>query len=271
MQYQTFEPPDLLKPFVRYFWSLESTGDSTLQRSFTTIADGCPGLIFQQADKGTLYQNGKQLPEFFLFGQTTRHATLDIEGSFGTVGIYFHPHAINALFRLTPGELTDSCMEADLLADRRQLHLSEQLANAPSAAHQVDLLITFLSARAHKTNKLQDDTIHDAVMQIIRWKGNIPLKQLQEKLKLSERTFERKVKQQIGISPKLFSRICRFQSSLKQLKNSEYQKLSDIAFEHNYADQSHFIRSFKEFAGVSPHQYHKQLHEVVENLSEVIA
>jgi AraC-like DNA-binding protein len=71
----------------------------------------------------------------------------------------------------------------------------------------------------------------------------------------------------VGISPKLFSRICRFQATLQQLRTNGFDKLSDIAFEHNYADQSHFIRSFKEFAGVSPFQYQKQFEEIAENLS----
>jgi hypothetical protein len=54
---------------------------------------------------------------------------------------------------------------------------------------------------------------------------------LQETLGLPERSFERKFKQCVGISLKLFSRICRFQASLNQLRNDDYYKLSDIAFE----------------------------------------
>jgi AraC-like DNA-binding protein len=85
---------------------------------------------------------------------------------------------------------------------------------------------------------------------------------------LSERTLERRFKQSIGISAKLFSRICRFQESLNQLRKNKYDKLSDIAYENGYADQSHFIRSFKEFTGVSPFDYRKQLKEVAENFPE---
>jgi len=89
-------------------------------------------------------------------------------------------------------------------------------------------------------------------------------------LLLSEKSFERKFKQGVGISPKLFSRICRFQAALNQLRNNHYRKLSDVAYENGYADQSHFIRAFKEFAGFSPQQYRLQSHEVVENLPELI-
>ena len=87
---------------------------------------------------------------------------------------------------------------------------------------------------------------------------------------MSERNFERKFREYVGISPKLFSRICRFQSSLKQLQESNYEKLSDIAFENNFSDQSHFIRTFKEFAGFSPNQFQQQTNTIVDNFTEVI-
>jgi len=51
-----------------------------------------------------------------------------------------------------------------------------------------------------------------------------------------------------------------------QLRNKDYGKLSDIAFENDYSDQSHLIRSFKEFAGISPNQYQKQYNELAEFL-----
>jgi AraC-like DNA-binding protein len=97
--------------------------------------------------------------------------------------------------------------------------------------------------------------------------GNLTVKELQSELNLSERSLERRFKQHIGISPKLFTRICRFQASLSQLRTNKYNKLSDVAFEQEYADQSHFIRSFKEFSGLSPYQYMNRSNEIVENFS----
>jgi AraC-like DNA-binding protein len=108
-----------------------------------------------------------------------------------------------------------------------------------------------------------------ALSSIIQSKGSVSLITLRETLQLSERSFERKFKQHVGIPPKLFSRIARFQASLNQLKRNQFDKLSDIAFENDYADQSHFIRSFKEFAGCSPFQYQKLGPEVIDNLTEL--
>lgn len=103
--------------------------------------------------------------------------------------------------------------------------------------------------------------------EILQGKGHVSFATLQQQIRMTERTLERRFKQSIGISAKMFSRICRFQESLNQLRNNNYKKLSDIAHENDYADQSHFIRSFKEFAGVSPFDYRKQLNEVAENFA----
>lgn len=268
MKYQSFDPPEVLKPFVRSFWSLESDAASDAPKSFRTMADGCPGLIFQHADKGIFSQNGKELPDVFLFGQTTRHAEIGIRGEFSTVGVYLYPHAIRSVFGFSAGELTDTCMDADLLANKQQLHLSEQLANA-TTSQQVDLLLAFLSSQIKQHHDQQNGPMQYALTQIIQSKGLVALKQLHEYLQLTERTFERHFKQYTGISPKLFSRICRFQSSLQQLRSRDFEKLSDIAFENSYADQSHFIRAFKEFAGISPQQYHKQANVLTERFADV--
>lgn len=152
------------------------------------------------------------------------------------------------------------------MKENQGLQLSEQLLHTDSTGERINILSAYLFAQIRRNNRQQDEKIQFALSLILRSRGNISLKELQKNTQLSERSFERRFKQSIGITPKLFSRICRFQASLKQLRKNNYSKLSDIAFENEYADQSHFIRTFQEFAGFSPYQYQKQSTEVDENL-----
>lgn len=269
MNYQEIRPPEHLRNHIRYCWTLESTHTETSITPFRTMADGCPGLIYQPKSVGTLYQGSKQLSDLFLFGQSTRYAELQLSGNFQAIGIHFYPNALKTLFGLPAEELTDSCLNLEELIQKKHPALSDQLLYSPAAKDQLEILFRYLDMEQQSSFHLQDATMKYALTQIVQSRGLIPLKRLQDDLGLSERSMERKFKAYTGISPKLFSRICRFQASLIQLRNREYDKFSDIAYENNYADQSHFIRSFKEFAGFSPFQYQKKSFEIVENLNQL--
>ncbi|MEI9921992.1 MAG: helix-turn-helix domain-containing protein [Bacteroidota bacterium] len=79
-----------------------------------------------------------------------------------------------------------------------------------------------------------------------------------KKLKLSERTFQRIFKKYVGITAGQYRRICQFQSSFSQLRSNDFHSLTDLAYANGFADQSHFIRSFKEFARTTPNIYLKE-------------
>nr|WP_261387483.1 DUF6597 domain-containing transcriptional factor [Chitinophaga pinensis] len=201
MQFRQIPPPEYLRDYIRFFWVLESNDTDVSAATFRTIADGCPGLIFQHQDQGILFQNDKQLPGTILYGQATRHAALRINGRFETIGIFFHPHALKSIFGLNADELTDTCLDVDLIAASLDFQLSAQLTDITSPEARIDILCSFLLAQLTKHNQLGDKAMHHALDRIRQTNGNISVKALREELQLSERSFERKFKQHIGITP----------------------------------------------------------------------
>ncbi len=259
MKFERKPPPPHLKDYIQYCWTLESDESNLLPKTLGPLADGCPGLIFQPSRKGVFFDHhNKQLPEIFVYGQTVTRTAIRLTGKFNTVGISFYPNALKPIFGFNANELTDTCLDANVLPIPQGLSLSEQLLDTSFPAKQIEILSSFLSAQVSKNESSVDPVTRYALSIIIQSKGMVPLKELQKSLNLSERSFERRFNQHVGISPKLFSRVCQFQSSLRQLKNNQYTKLSDVAFDNGYADQSHFIRTFKEFAGFAPYQLQKQ-------------
>ncbi len=81
------------------------------------------------------------------------------------------------------------------------------------------------------------------------------LAQMLPELNLTERTFQRIFKKYVGITPSEYRRICQFQLAFYQLKSGQFDKLTDVAYANGYFDQSHYIRSFKEFTATTPHDY----------------
>jgi AraC-like DNA-binding protein len=267
MQYRQLIPSSCLKDYVRYFWTLESNDLTVSPKAFGPLADGCPGLIFQQPDVGQFYdQDHKPLPALFLYGQTVKRTSIYLLGRFRTVGVCFFPNTLASTFGFDANDLTDDCLDVNLITT----YLVDELWQAATTQSRVSSLAAYLFAQIRKTNKSVDPLTQYAISQIISSKGSLSLPDMHNRLNLSERSFERRFNQQVGISPKLFSRVCRFQAALSQLKQANYDKLSDIAFENGYADQSHFIRTFKEFTGYSPYQFQKQSHHTVNSLSSII-
>jgi AraC-like DNA-binding protein len=190
---------------------------------------------------------------------------MNAEGKFRIIGLHFYPHVMKSLFGFHANELTDTCVDLSLLPDISNMNLTEQLLNTHTVEKQIHIISEYLLHIIKKNNVQVDELMHFAIRHLIKSNGEVQLRELQRILNLSERTFERKFEQYVGISPSLFARICRFQSSLNQLKNKNYFKLSDVAYDNSYSDQPHFIRSFKEFSGQSPSKFQKQSQQLVQN------
>lgn len=241
-------PPDIqipshLQPYISRVWYTEGPAEN----AFPIFADGRTGLIFQQSGM-TLGSQGKKLAHSFVFGQTLDPIILHTHPNCRVLGLIFHPHVLPSIFRLHAKELTDECMDISLLPALPQVNLNEQLWHTSSPQRQFEILFSYLE----KIITPIDPTMQYATRQILASKGKTSLKYLHYQLNLTERTFERRFEQYVGISPRLFSNIAQFQAALYMLDNGQFSKLSDIAYANGYADQSHFIRWFKKFTGVTP-------------------
>lgn len=260
MDYKKLLIPTILNSYIHSIWTLEDDRASSVPKNFRTIADGKPGLIFQHSDMGQFYQNDKALPAVFLFGATTKHATIELNGKFKTIGIIFQPAALKTVFGLDASELTNNCIDADLLAKKNRL--TDTLLSSSSTHHQIELLTNFIKKQIQQNNQSENNELLYTLSQISATKVPVSLTTLANRVHLSPRSLERRFKEFVGLSPQLFARISRFQQTIAQLQSNRYRNLTDIAFDHSFADQSHFIRTFKEFSGLTPKDYLQRTGEV---------
>ncbi|KUJ56138.1 MULTISPECIES: helix-turn-helix transcriptional regulator [Bacteroidota] len=257
MYYQKIIPIRPLQDYIRYFWVLEDIGDKT----FKIIPDGLPGLIFQE--EANLFLNNEQqiLPQMFLYGQTTCHGEQKATASFRSIGVYLQPTALKAIFNIDAFELTNQHIPIDCITADPIL---EQLANAASISEKIEIISNFFLERIQQV-KVYAAKADFATLLLNNGKT---LKDVQMEMNLSERSLERLLKQYVGISPKVFSRIVRFQSGLQALRQNDFNNLTGIVYQNDYFDQSHYIREFKEFTGMNPKQFIHQTNEKVENFPE---
>lgn len=261
MNYQQILPSEPLRKYVRYFWTLENDSVEFSEKTFKIMSDGLPGLIFQKNKKSFLNQNNQELPQLFLYGQTTRYTEQKATKRFRNIGIYFQPYALKSIFGIDANELTNQHIDINELVTT---NITDQLLNTATNEQRIQLLSSFLTGQINQ-RKTENKKVIFAAEQLQK---GLSLPSIQSELNISERSLERHFKQNIGISPKLYARISRFQSALENIRQTSFDNLTNIAYQSDYFDQSHFIRAFKEFAGTSPKHFLRQANELVPNFPE---
>ena len=145
-------------------------------------------------------------------------------------------------------------IDLNLLSPSITHELQERLLNADSTQSMISLLDQYIFRLIIKT-KVDSQLIRYATGLIVNNTSKDSLLYVQKEIHVTEKTFQRLFIKSIGIAPNLYRRICQFNAAFQQLNNRRFTKLSDIAFDNGYADQSHYIRVFREFTGITPNEY----------------
>jgi len=214
-------------------------------------ANGVPTILFI-SKRGKI---GKTIAgHLTLFGQTVSPQNLSLPKEVSLIAYFFKPYSLLSLFRVAAGELTDRPLDLELLTPRTANELQERLLNAESIESTIELMDDFVSCLIAKS-KPDCPVIKYATTKIIANPSKEVLISVQRELRMTERTFQRNFESKIGVAPNQYRRITQFNSAFYQLVRKQYSKLSDIAFDWGYADQSHYIRAFKEFTNITPTEY----------------
>lgn len=243
-----------LELFVRDILILESQ-DRAKKCRIPLFADGYPGIIYLRSEKSAfLLPWKKQLNTFFLYGQTIEPIELSMNGSYMMIVFQLYPFASRLLFGVDPRRLNNDCYNLSTIREANMEQITEKLTTAREKELQIRIIAQFIAAIARKKGLEEYREIQNAIEIVVRHNGLITVQDLARRLDISERTLQRKFSIYIGMSPKKFAKIIQFQSSVEQISAGGFSKLTEIAYENGYSDQSHFIRNIKKFTGKRPLQ-----------------
>jgi AraC-like DNA-binding protein len=255
-QPRIIQPNPSLTKFVNYFWSFDTKEPGTENIVFRILADGLPGLLFQHYGGTSSLKDldGSKLPTSFVYGQATTSFTNFSQGQLSVTGVSLKPESLPWLFRTDATEFTNKLFSLNELA---VYNVNDRLLNALNLEERIDIISAFLLSNTNlKTDT--DAVVADSISRMNRSATPLRLSSLHRYYQISERHFERKFKSSVGIRPLQYLRILKFQKAICQMQVLSPQKLSAIGYDLEYADQSHFIRDFKEFSGFSPEEFRQQ-------------
>jgi AraC-like DNA-binding protein len=246
----TYLPPD--KKVAEYVQSILLIENYEVTSPFILplFANGMPTLLFQSA-RGKINNSTNYLT---LFGQTVLPDAIALTENFTLIAYFFKPFVLTSLFGIDAHELTDQPGDLRSLTSSIASSLQEQLLHACSTKEMIALINKYVLSLSAKS-KQDVRVIKYATEKIVQNPNKDALIKVQKELYVTERTFQRMFENNIGISPNQYRRIAQFNAAFQQLNRRQFKHLSDIVFKNNYADQSHFIRTFKEFTNLTPKEY----------------
>ena len=244
MEYNEIAPCSTLKPFIHAFWELK--GDDSDNQWERIFPDGCSGLIFNMGDT-CVTDNGKVKIDFgktYVAGTMTSFKDSLIDSSTHLIGVCLKPAVLSDFYNFVPQ--SEIINQTVLLEDSRSFDIDKIIKSSTEY-----LNIFFLNRLQHRNGYLKSviEHIHAA-------KGKLSIDAIAKKSFTTIRDLERKFKVEIGISPKEYSRIVRFQNALAKIADTKRERsLSDIAVECGYYDHTHLTNEFKRNTGHVPSQF----------------
>jgi AraC-like DNA-binding protein len=256
INYFTIEPKLTLAKYVRKFWVLEGNNLNNKRYIHRTMADGSAELFFHYKGIFNELQVDRIVKKSIasgISGPSQKFNRFCISENFAMFGVYFYPFALQAIFNIPAAVLSNEMCDVKTLLGQDGRDLEEQVMLAKNNYQRAHIMTDFIEKKLAR-HYYSDPSLFASIHYIIQTKGTIKIEDLSAQYFLSSRQFERKFKTFSGFSPKLYSRIIRFQSAIKQYGNKD-KTLTKIGYDCGYFDQSHFIHDFKEFSGYHPKQY----------------
>ena len=216
--------------------------------------DGRVELIVHHGDRFSQIDNGgiRRQPRGLLVGQMTRAVQLQDGPHVGIIAARLRPAAVGVLFPEPASMLTGRVVGLRDVAGAEGDNLVEAVNSATTAHERIHTLEGFLESRVRRTTSPDPQTT--AAARLIEERGGqVRIERVADVVALSARHLQRRFIEAVGLAPKQYARIVRFQRALGLLEKGV--SLSRTAITCGYYDQPHFSREFQDIAGISPSRF----------------
>ncbi|RZK41065.1 MAG: helix-turn-helix domain-containing protein [Pedobacter sp.] len=251
MKFVKYFPTERLKPYIKYF----AVSENQFEREYKVLPSSGLVIGFQYkgqlsrliSTKENILESAGITDSFKIFKNSADVGTVLIY--FTETGfIHFASHPANELFNL-------SLSLEDIFEKKSVREIEEKLATFTSDTARIKIVEHFLISQLKEVET--DKLIVEAINLIYKTNGTIRISELNKKLFVSQSVFEKRFRKVVGTTAKKFASIIRFNSIIENF--NEKKTLTEICYDNNYFDQSHFIKDFKQFTGDTPEKFKRFL------------
>ena len=258
MRYQEFQLMPPLQPFVKVIWSMEDGGDNLTFEPTRILPDSCTELVIHFGDpyKTTFSDNNSSIqPQSFVVSQMKSFMKIQANGNTGFIAARFTTEGFYRFFKKSLKAISNTEVALSDIWKNISREIEDKIYQAGDMKERSRVLQSFLYSIFCEAQIQSANVIEYCIKEIRLTKGLLSIEDLSSKTGISKRQLLRQFDHYVGLSPKEFSRITKFLSSLNILAKHPSKNLTAIAYEGGYYDQAHFIHDFKEYSGLTPSEY----------------
>ncbi|MGF1471466.1 MAG: DUF6597 domain-containing transcriptional factor [Rubrobacteraceae bacterium] len=261
MVYYAYKPGPPLSDFVKLFWFYEGYDPPhAMERILPTgtadlvinLRDG-PLKVYDPWDTGRFRRFGHSL----ISGPHSDFFVIDTACQASTMGVHFEPGGAYPFLPVPASELCGAHVSLETLWGTTAPELRDRLLEAETPEKKFQILEQTLLEKITRPPAL-----HPAVVFALKEFRKPPHTQkvsdVADRIGLSQRRFIQVFRNAVGLTPKVFCRIRRFQQVLRRIEAEDRVAWTDAALSCGYFDQAHFIHDFRAFSGLNPTAYHSR-------------
>jgi AraC-like DNA-binding protein len=243
-----------LKNIIHSVWQTDGYSSFNFE---TIIPMGITEIIFDlgcnTAVQASIAGKEYQLPRCFINGFNTFPVERQLPPQNTCLGIRLHPLMIKKLFGVPAHEFSNLVIDLDLI-DHSMLTLWHQLGEQKTFPQRIDILARWFKGKSeemHPQEKLLTGFLENPLP------AAATVNELAQGLCYSTRHLSRKIQELTAMNTEDILRYKRYVHGLHLIHQPGFS-LTAIAYQCGFTDQSHFIKSFKEFAGLTPGEYRQR-------------
>jgi len=253
MIYLQLTPCPQLRPWIRFMWYCRAP--RVPRRRERVLPDGCMQIIVNLShnfltDCGEDGTATVRLPRAIVVGARARYGVVDSADMQELAGIVIEPGGFAGLFRERADLFFEQSISLDEVWDCA--NLADRLSGVRTPIDKLrtlENLLTKLLRQGSRRSELADQATH-----FFREQG-LSVGECARSVGVSERRLSQVFREHVGIAPKMWCRIHRFQAAVQALHEGADVPWAELALACGYYDQSHFANDFKAFSGVDPTTY----------------
>ena len=258
MAYCSYIPRPPLSDFVNLFWLYE--GNDPPHSKERLLPTGTMELVIDlREEELRVYdeQNHGQFQSFrtaLVCGAHSEPFVIDTASQARVMGVHFKPGGAFPFLRLPATELHNAHVSLEVLWGMKAAELRDRLLEAGTPEMQFRILEEALLAYA-TWPLTRHPAVAFALEEFQSARHTNKISEVSTRTGLSQRRFIRVFGEEVGLTPKRFCRVRRFQEVLRLINKEQRVEWGEIALGCGYFDQAHFIHDFQAFSGLSPTAY----------------